>query len=100
MGSPVRYPDLDPSVRSRLLNFIFGVLAADEFDPTQVNRTVERRALFAFGAWATLLPASGKSTVVASLKAQLAARGLANELPTALTRESLGEGRAPVELSG
>lgn len=38
MASPVWYPTLSETVRSKLLNFIFGVLEEETFDPAQVNR--------------------------------------------------------------
>jgi adenylylsulfate kinase len=41
---------------------------------------VERRANEAFAVWVTGLPASGKSTVVRALKAQLATRGVSAEV--------------------
>jgi hypothetical protein len=38
MASPVWYPNLSESVRSKLLAFIFGVLDSESFDPAQVNK--------------------------------------------------------------
>ena len=38
MASPVWYPTLRETVRSKLLNFIFAVLDEETFDPAQVNR--------------------------------------------------------------
>ncbi|HEY1949941.1 MAG TPA: phosphotransferase [Bryobacteraceae bacterium] len=38
MASPVWYPNLSESVRSKLLAFIFGVLNSQTFDPAQVNK--------------------------------------------------------------
>jgi hypothetical protein len=38
MASPVWYPNLSEAVRLKLLSFIFAVLDAPTFDPTQVNK--------------------------------------------------------------
>ena len=38
MASPVWYPTLSESIRLKLLTFTFGVLDADTFDPTHVNK--------------------------------------------------------------
>jgi hypothetical protein len=38
IGSPVWYPHLPPGVRRSVFNFIQNILAAERFDPTDVNR--------------------------------------------------------------
>lgn len=43
MASPVWYPDLQDSVRRKLMSFIEAVLDADRFDPAEVNNYCEAR---------------------------------------------------------
>jgi hypothetical protein len=38
IASPLWYPDLSLEVRRRIFNFVENVLAADRFDPKDVNR--------------------------------------------------------------
>ena len=41
VASPIWYPNLKPSVRKKLFNFIFNVLESEEFDYQNVNRYLE-----------------------------------------------------------